>query len=165
MSIAALIVAAGRGTRAGGPEPKQWQPLAGARVIDHTLAAFERHPQVTEIVLVLHPEDMDRAPAFTARGITVCPGGTERAASVQLGLAAVTADKVLIHDAARPCVDRHVIDAVIEALATHAAAAPGLPVTDALWQGADGVVTGTQDREGLFAAQTPQGFDLSLLHI
>ena len=81
MSIAALIVAAGRGTRAGGPEPKQWQPLAGARVIDHTLAAFERHPQVTEIVLVLHPEDMDRAPGFTARGITVCPGGAERAAS------------------------------------------------------------------------------------
>jgi len=54
MSIAALIVAAGRGSRAGGPQPKQWQGLAGARVIDHTLAAFRALPQITEIVLVRH---------------------------------------------------------------------------------------------------------------
>ncbi|HBB85674.1 MAG TPA: bifunctional 2-C-methyl-D-erythritol 4-phosphate cytidylyltransferase/2-C-methyl-D-erythritol 2,4-cyclodiphosphate synthase, partial [Sulfitobacter sp.] len=54
MNIAALIVAAGRGSRAGGPQPKQWQALAGARVIDHTIAAFRALPQITEIVLVLN---------------------------------------------------------------------------------------------------------------
>ena len=164
MSIAALIVAAGRGSRAGGPQPKQWQPLAGARVIDHTLAAFEAMSQITEIVLVLHPDDMDHAPDFTARGITVTTGGAERAASVQRGLAAIkTADKVLIHDAARPCVSAEVISGVFHALTDHQAAAPGLPVTDALWRGADGTVTGTQDRSNLFAAQTPQGFALTAI--
>ena len=164
MSIAALIVAAGRGSRAGGPQPKQWQPLAGARVIDHTLAAFEAMPQITEIVLVLHPDDMDHAPAFTAKGITVTTGGTERAASVQRGLAAIkTADKVLIHDAARPCVSAEVISGVIDALTDHQAAAPGLPVTDALWRGVNDTVTGTQNRSNLFAAQTPQGFDLTAI--
>ncbi|NUH64146.1 bifunctional 2-C-methyl-D-erythritol 4-phosphate cytidylyltransferase/2-C-methyl-D-erythritol 2,4-cyclodiphosphate synthase [Sulfitobacter sp. S0837] len=164
MSIAALIVAAGRGRRAGGPAPKQWQPLAGARVIDHTLAAFQAMPQITEIVLVLHEDDMHNAPAFSAKGITVTTGGAERSASVERGLAAIkTASKVLIHDAARPCVSAEVIQGVIDALAQHQAAAPGLPVSDALWQGTDKVVTGTQDRSQLYAAQTPQGFDLDAI--
>ena len=164
MSIAALIVAAGRGSRAGGLQPKQWQPLAGARVIDHTLAVFEAMAQITEIVLVLHADDMEHAAAFTAKGITVTTGGAERSASVQRGLAAIkTADKVLIHDAARPCVSAEVITGVIEALTDHQAAAPGLPVTDALWRGANDTVTGTQDRSNLFAAQTPQGFDLAAI--
>ncbi|MEX3315534.1 bifunctional 2-C-methyl-D-erythritol 4-phosphate cytidylyltransferase/2-C-methyl-D-erythritol 2,4-cyclodiphosphate synthase [Sulfitobacter sp. PS-8MA] len=164
MSIAALIVAAGRGRRAGGPQPKQWQPLAGARVIDHTLAAFEAMPQITEIVLVLHEDDMAQAPGFTAKGITVTPGGAERSASVQRGLAAIRqADKVLIHDAARPCVSAAVIHGVIDALASHPAAAPGLPVTDALWRGREERVIGSQDRSQLFAAQTPQGFDLAAI--
>ena len=74
MSISALIVAAGRGSRAGGPQPKQWQGLAGARVIDHTLAAFRALPQITEIVLVLHEDDMDQAEAFAAQGVTVTTG-------------------------------------------------------------------------------------------
>ncbi|MFG6591348.1 bifunctional 2-C-methyl-D-erythritol 4-phosphate cytidylyltransferase/2-C-methyl-D-erythritol 2,4-cyclodiphosphate synthase [Sulfitobacter sp. 1A12157] len=164
MSIAALIVAAGRGSRAGGPQPKQWQALAGARVIDHTLAAFRALPQITEIVLVLNADDMDQAAAFSADGITVTTGGAERAASVQRGLAAIRqATKVLIHDAARPCVSAQIISGVIDALDYHQAAAPGLPVSDALWQGHEGRVTGTQDRSALFAAQTPQGFDLTAI--
>lgn len=159
MRVCALIVAAGRGTRAGGPRPKQWQMLGQMRVIDHTIAAFARHPDVTHITLVLHADDMHEAEAFAALGITVVLGGAERSASVQAGLAALPAcDTVLIHDAARPCVSGAVIDGVIAALATHQGAAPGLAVTDALWTGADDAVTGTQDRTGLFAAQTPQGF-------
>ncbi|MFD2739324.1 bifunctional 2-C-methyl-D-erythritol 4-phosphate cytidylyltransferase/2-C-methyl-D-erythritol 2,4-cyclodiphosphate synthase [Sulfitobacter aestuarii] len=162
MRIAALIVAAGRGTRAGGEIAKQWQKLAGARVIDHTLAAFSTHPQVARIVLVLHPDEMHRAAAFEAQGVIVVPGGRERADSVRLGLRACgDASHVLIHDAARPCVSAPVIDAVIAALKTSPAAAPGLPVTDALWRGEDGQVSGTEDRSHLFAAQTPQGFDLA----
>lgn len=159
MRTYALIVAAGRGTRAGGPLPKQWQPLCGARVIDYTIAAFERHPQIAGIAVVLHADDMDKAPAFEARGMTVARGGAERSASVQAGLNALPdCDAVLIHDAARPCVSAQVIGDVIAALHDHTGAAPGLAVTDALWTGAQDAVAGTQDRTGLFAAQTPQGF-------
>lgn len=159
MHVCALIVAAGRGTRAGGPRPKQWQHLGRLRIIDHTIAAFQGHPDVHEIAVVLHADDMREAAAFDARGIAVILGGAERIDSVRAGLAALPdCDLVLIHDAARPCVRAGVIDDVIAALSTHDAAAPGLPVTDALWTGAQGVVTGTQDRTGLFAAQTPQGF-------
>ena len=85
--IAALIVAAGRGTRAGGAVPKQWQPLCGKRVIDHTLAAFQRHPQVDRIIIVLSASDMAQAEGFTAQGCLVAEGGADRAASVRNGLA------------------------------------------------------------------------------
>ena len=162
--IAALIVAAGRGTRAGGAVPKQWQPLCGKRVIDHTLAAFQRHPQVDRIIIVLSASDMAQAEGFTAQGCLVAEGGADRAASVRNGLALLgDADLVLIHDAARPCVTPQIIDGVIDALATDAAAAPGLPVTDALWVAEDGAVAGTQDRTALYAAQTPQGFDAATI--
>ncbi|MBB3994513.1 2-C-methyl-D-erythritol 4-phosphate cytidylyltransferase/2-C-methyl-D-erythritol 2,4-cyclodiphosphate synthase [Sulfitobacter undariae] len=159
MRVCALIVAAGRGTRAGGLRPKQWQFLGEMRVIDHSVAGFERHPKISDIAIVLHAGDMAEAAAFEARGITVVRGGAERSASVQAGLAALPdCDVVLIHDAARPCVNATVIDGVIEALHSHEGAAPGLAVTDALWTGNTDTVTGTQDRAGLFAAQTPQGF-------
>ncbi|GLT10391.1 bifunctional 2-C-methyl-D-erythritol 4-phosphate cytidylyltransferase/2-C-methyl-D-erythritol 2,4-cyclodiphosphate synthase [Sulfitobacter porphyrae] len=164
MTICALIVAAGRGTRAGGDLPKQWQRVAGRSVLAHTIAAFRAHPAVDTIALVLHPDDLDKAAPFREAGIAVAAGGSDRAASVRAGLALLPErGKVLIHDAARCCVPRQVISEVIAALEHHAAAAPGLPVTDALWQGSAQRVTGTQDREGLFAAQTPQGFDLPVI--
>ncbi|MCZ4254930.1 bifunctional 2-C-methyl-D-erythritol 4-phosphate cytidylyltransferase/2-C-methyl-D-erythritol 2,4-cyclodiphosphate synthase [Sulfitobacter sp. G21635-S1] len=164
MTICALIVAAGRGTRAGGDLPKQWQRVAGRSVLAHTIAAFRAHPAVDTIALVLHPDDLDKAAPFREAGIAVAAGGSDRAASVRAGLALLPdSGKVLIHDAARCCVPQQVITEVIAALEHHAAAAPGLPVTDALWQGGAQRVTGTQDREGLFAAQTPQGFDLPVI--
>lgn len=161
--VFALIVAAGRGTRAGGGTPKQWRKLGTARVIEHTIDAFRRHPSVHQIVVVLHPDD--EALGATLKGdLILTTGGADRAASVRNGLAALPeSGKVLIHDAARPCVSAGVIDGVLEALETATAAAPGLPVTDALWQGAEGLVTGTQDRSTLYAAQTPQGFDLATI--
>ena len=164
MRVYALIVAAGRGTRAGGVQPKQWQLLAGLRVIDHTIAAFARHPQIAGIAVVLHGDDMDEAAGFEARRITVARGGAERSLSVRAGLAALPdCDAVLIHDAARPCVSAQVISDVIAALGQHGGAAPGLAVIDALWTGADGLVSGDRDRTGLFAAQTPQGFHLGAI--
>ena len=164
MTVTALIVAAGRGTRAGGAMPKQWQKLGTKRVIDHTIAAFQTHPKVDHIAVVLHVDDMDKAPAFEVLGLTVVIGGVDRAASVRNGLAALgDSTYVLIHDAARPCVSAEVISKVIDALAIGPAAAPGLPVTDALWRGAAGQISGTMDRSGLFAAQTPQGFSLALI--
>ncbi|MEV8465547.1 bifunctional 2-C-methyl-D-erythritol 4-phosphate cytidylyltransferase/2-C-methyl-D-erythritol 2,4-cyclodiphosphate synthase [Fluviibacterium sp. DFM31] len=167
MTAAAVIVAAGRGTRAGGALPKQYQPLRGEPVLAHTLRALARHPQVSVLVMVIHPEDADLFAALPHPDLPlhVVHGGASRDASVQAGLAAVpdTCDRVLIHDAARPLVSRRVIDGVLAALATHPGAAPAVAVTDALWRGADGQVTGTQNRAGLFRAQTPQGFHLDAI--
>ncbi|TNF18153.1 MAG: bifunctional 2-C-methyl-D-erythritol 4-phosphate cytidylyltransferase/2-C-methyl-D-erythritol 2,4-cyclodiphosphate synthase [Rhodobacteraceae bacterium] len=157
MKIAALIVAAGRGNRAGPGGPKQWRALAGRRVVDWTLAAFDL-PEIADRLLVIHPEDRAEA---RLPGIRLVAGGATRSESVRLGLEALAEDGfdlVLIHDVARPCVSAQVIRAVIAALAKTPGAAPALPVSDALWTGAEGRVTGTRDREGLFRAQTPQGF-------
>ena len=158
MSVAALIVAAGRGSRAGGAKPKQWQHIAGRPVIEHTLERFARHPRIDRIMVVLHPDDMD---LLKSPQCEIPQGGASRDASVRNGLDALAAnppDHVLIHDVARPALSDAVIERVLGALATHTAAAPALPVTDALWQGANGQVTESRARDGLYRAQTPQGF-------
>lgn len=164
MTTAAIILAAGRGTRAGGDQPKQWQMLAGRRVIDWTLDLFRAAPGIDRILLVLHPGDLER-PDIPA-GVRVTTGGATRDASVLRGLEALQGqgvDRVLIHDVARPCTPPQVIAAVLAALEGAAGAAPGLAVTDALWRGAEGQVAGPQPREGLFRAQTPQGFHYEAL--
>lgn len=159
MKTAAIIVAAGRGIRAGGDLPKQFRTLRGDMVLEHAIAAFARHPQVGRIIVVINPDDRDLLPPLP--GVELVNGGATRDASVQAGLAlAKGADLVLIHDAARPLVSQRIISDVLAALKTHAGAAPALPVTDALWRGRDGLVQVTQSREGLFRAQTPQGFHL-----
>ncbi|KIC11294.1 2-C-methyl-D-erythritol 2,4-cyclodiphosphate synthase [Leisingera sp. ANG-M1] len=164
MTTAALIVAAGRGTRAGSGTPKQWRPLKGRRVIDWTMDAFAA-AGVELTVLVLSADDTAAWTEFTGKpGLILAEGGAERAASVLNGLKALEAHdvaKVLIHDAARPCVSSDLIQRVIKTLDQEPAAAPALAVTDALWTGTGNTVTGTQDRNGLFAAQTPQGFRFS----
>ncbi|MCD9146855.1 bifunctional 2-C-methyl-D-erythritol 4-phosphate cytidylyltransferase/2-C-methyl-D-erythritol 2,4-cyclodiphosphate synthase [Pseudophaeobacter flagellatus] len=161
MTTAALIVAAGRGSRVGGGLPKQWRDLKDRRVIDWTLKAF-RDAQVKTIALVLSPLDQPAWDSFAdAQDIILAKGGAERAQSVQNGLRALQGQgitKVLIHDAARPCTSPALINTVIEALDSAAAAAPALAITDALWTGVKGRVSGTQDRTALFGAQTPQGF-------
>ena len=164
MTTAAIIVAAGRGTRAGGDSPKQWQMLAGRRVIDWTLDLFLRAPGVDRVVLVLHPDDLARFSPLG--GVTVTTGGATRDASVRCGLEALVdqgVTRVLIHDVARPCTPPRVIADVLAALEQAEAAAPGLAVTDALWRGAGGLVAGTQPRDGLYRAQTPQGFHYDAL--
>ena len=108
-------------------------------------------------------EDSDPVdwPGTTRAELTVVTGGATRALSVLAGLQALegVADLALIHDAARPFVSADLIDRVLGALRHHPGAAPALQVVDALWRG-DGTVTGTQDRTGLWRAQTPQGFHL-----
>ncbi len=241
---AAIIVAAGRGVRAGEGIPKQWRMLAGHPMLAHALAAFAGMPRV----LVIHADDravaeamvgamvgaMAKAGAETgaevrtdpgaetvakagagaeagaetlaepggqvltepeadtvakagaraearakagaevgaepgaevrvgvgAESVTLVVGGPSRAASVRAALEALEGQgvaQVLIHDGARPLVSAKVIARVLAALDHAAGAAPALPVTDALWTGVDGLVTGTRDRAGLYRAQTPQGF-------
>ena len=143
----------------GGGVPKQWRTLAGRPVLDWTAQAF-RDAGLTRLVIAIHPDDRARAEAL---GLPWVIGGATRSATVRAALESLAQDppsRVLIHDAARPLVPRTVIAEVMRALDTHDAAAPALPVTDALWRG-DSHVSGVHPREGLFRAQTPQGFDFA----
>lgn len=163
MKIAAVIVAAGRGLRAGGDQPKQWQPLRGACSAYFAMQAFAEHPDISRLVLVLHPDDISTNLWPQQPAADVVAGGATRSASVLAGLEVLEGDTdlVLIHDAARPCVSRAVIDGVIAALETGPAAAPAVPVVDALWRGEEEHVAGLVSRDGLYRAQTPQGFHLA----
>ena len=161
---AVLISAAGRGSRMGGDLPKQWQALSGRTVLDRAIGAFQGFAR---IVVVVHPDDMGRAIAELGGRVTLVAGRDTRSGSVRAGLETLDGSglgHVLIHDGARPLVAPPVIDAVLDALAAGApAAAPALTVTDALWRGAVDRVTGFADREGLYRAQTPQGFALDAI--
>jgi len=161
-TTAALIVAAGRGLRAGGAGPKQWQDLNGVMIARRTALKFLNHPNISRVLVVIHQDDGPYAnTAFAGLNVETTIGGDTRATSVLAGLEALARhapDHILIHDVARPCVSAKIIDAVCDALITSQGAAPALAVTDALWSGADAHVTGTQDRSNLYRAQTPQGF-------
>lgn len=158
---AVIIVAAGRGSRAGGELPKQWRDLRGKPVLAHSIAAFAG---VGRVVLVLHPDDMALGLQHFGGKVVLVAGGDSRNSSVRNALEVLdpdTVSTVLIHDGARPLVSSALIARVRAALDTAPAAAPALAVTDALWTGADGRVTGLTPRDGLFRAQTPQGFHLA----
>lgn len=163
MTTAAIIVAAGRGIRAGGDTPKQWQMLSNQTVASRTVAAFDAHPRIDALFIVMQPDDISAGYANNIAATQVA-GANTRTGSVLAGLhAAQEYDTVLIHDAARPLVSAQIIDDVLDALQTYQAAAPAVPVTDALWIGEDRKVTGTQSRDKLWRAQTPQGFDRAAL--
>jgi 2-C-methyl-D-erythritol 4-phosphate cytidylyltransferase/2-C-methyl-D-erythritol 2,4-cyclodiphosphate synthase len=164
--VAVVIVAAGRGARAGQSDgPKQYQSIGGRAVIARVLDVFLAHAGVGQIVVAIHAEDRElfqQAVGAGATKVTTVIGGASRQDSVRLGLQALRSnppDKVLIHDAARPFVDFELIDRTIAAISEHEGALPALPVADTLKrEAASGVVSETVARSGLHAAQTPQGF-------
>jgi 2-C-methyl-D-erythritol 4-phosphate cytidylyltransferase/2-C-methyl-D-erythritol 2,4-cyclodiphosphate synthase len=167
VSVAALIVAAGRGARAAGEagRPKQYCPIGGVPMLARTIAAFAAHPSVGDILVVIHPDDATLYEAasqgFAGRLRKAVPGGARRQDSVRAGLEALASEApsaVLIHDAARPFVRPELIARVIAGLDAHQGALPCLPVTDTLKLVAQGRVTGTVERDLLWRAQTPQGF-------
>lgn len=164
MTTVAIILAAGRGTRAGDGVPKQWRPLAGLPVVAHSLACLGGCAGIDRVVLVLHPEDRARLadlPADLLAGVMLVDGGATRDASVRNALEALEgagARYVLIHDGARPFASPALVARLLDALDEAEGAAPALPVTDALWQGAEGRVVAIRPRDGLFRAQTPQAF-------
>lgn len=164
-TIAALIVAAGRGLRAGAGAPKQWRPVAGQPMALWSWQALANAAPVTEIAVVLHPDDLAAGLWPQDAPARLVAGGATRQDSVRLGLEALRgrADFVLIHDAARPGLTPEVIERIADAIAPGGGAAPALEVVDALWRGTDDHVTGTADRSGLYRAQTPQGFDLAAI--
>jgi 2-C-methyl-D-erythritol 4-phosphate cytidylyltransferase/2-C-methyl-D-erythritol 2,4-cyclodiphosphate synthase len=160
--VAVLIVAGGKGLRAGAEAPKQWQSLLGRRVVDWSIDAFSRHPAVTDIVVVASADLGE--PGAGQRFSRAEPGAT-RTQSVLSGLAALDLPddaKVLIHDAARPGIDEATINALIDALDISDAAAPVLPVSDALKTETEGRLK-TVDRTGLYRVQTPQAFRLGAI--
>ncbi len=153
----ALIVAAGSGSRAGGAIPKQYAHVGGKALLAHAYAAFADHPAVDEVVVVIAAGAEPLAAAALGPVRTIVGGATRRE-SVARGLAAIEADRVLVHDAARPFVPAKVIDRILAALDTDEGAIPGLAVADTLVR--DGSVV---SRDGLFRVQTPQGFRLPAL--
>jgi 2-C-methyl-D-erythritol 4-phosphate cytidylyltransferase / 2-C-methyl-D-erythritol 2,4-cyclodiphosphate synthase len=164
MRVVALIVAAGRGTRAGDGLPKQYRPVGGIPILARSLRTFVEHPEVDAVGTVIHPDDsaLYSKCCFGLDGL-LPPifGGATRQASVLAGLEALAATEpthVLIHDGARPFVDAALISRVIATLKTHAAALPSIPVTDTLRKSAHGIAGDTVDRSTLVRAQTPQGF-------
>ncbi len=162
--IAALIVAAGRGTRAGGGTPKQYRQLAGRSVLTRTLQAFVDHPTIDSITVVIHQDDRPLYDAAIPNSPKMRPpvsGGSSRSQSVYNGIRDLSqrnTDIVLIHDAARPMVDSGVLDRVIAALNTDDGAVAMLPAVDAMRAVHDDALGENIPRDGVHRAQTPQGF-------
>jgi 2-C-methyl-D-erythritol 4-phosphate cytidylyltransferase/2-C-methyl-D-erythritol 2,4-cyclodiphosphate synthase len=166
---AAILVAAGRGLRAGAGGPKQYREIGGQPVIFRAMQAFSAHPDVFAVQPVVNPDD---AAVFSeaVAGLRHQPptnGGATRQASVHAGLEALAAAKpdiVLIHDAARPFVTSAVISRAIDAAGRTGAAVPAVPVTDTIKQVSDaGHVEATPDRAKLRIAQTPQAFRFDVI--
>ena len=154
----AVVVAAGRGDRFGGP--KQFLVLAGERLVDRAVTICARH--CDEVVVVLPPGATWDGPPVTA----AVPGGTTRSESVRAGLAALSGavDVVVVHDAARPLADDATFERVIAAVRTDAdAAVPAVPVADTLKRVQGDRVVETVDRSDLVAVQTPQAFRVDAL--
>lgn len=165
--IAAIIVAAGSGSRAGEGVPKQFRLLDGKPMLRHSIDAFAAHRAIDCVVVVVAEGQQGQASAVIGQtpDTLVVIGGATRRESVRNGLKQLQIlqgfDRVLIHDAARPFLPAKIIDDLISALAIDAGAVPALPVTDSLARSDDGrTLSASESRDGLWRIQTPQAFDL-----
>ena len=171
MHVSAIIAAGGAGRRLGAAKPKQLLDIGGGSMLQHSVAAFARHPRISDVVLVL-PKDQTSFLFFSSGDpaslppIRIVAGGDRRQDSVANGFDAVSsaADVVLIHDAARPFVTADLIDRTIDAAAEHGAAIAALRSRDTVKRvNATGAITETIARETIYLAQTPQGFRRDIL--
>jgi 2-C-methyl-D-erythritol 4-phosphate cytidylyltransferase/2-C-methyl-D-erythritol 2,4-cyclodiphosphate synthase len=162
--IIAVVLAAGRGTRAGGRISKQWQPLMGKPLIAWTIEPFLANPLVSQVVVVHHLADKNLLSKLPTKILCVA-GGANRDDSVRCALAAIKTlapDFVLIHDAARPCLDQSLLSKCIAAMLADGASAPAVIVQDTLWRSTDQVFE-TINRANVFRAQTPQCFAYAMI--
>jgi 2-C-methyl-D-erythritol 4-phosphate cytidylyltransferase/2-C-methyl-D-erythritol 2,4-cyclodiphosphate synthase len=163
-SVAAVVVAAGRGLRAGGDMPKQYRHLAGEPVVRTSLRVFANHPEIAMVQPVIHSDDAARFRGAVGDLKLLAPvfGGATRQASVRAGLEALAPfrpDLVLIHDAARPYASAALVSRAIATVAATGAAVPVMPVADTVKSiDASGVIESTLDRAKLRTVQTPQAF-------
>ncbi|MBT8471343.1 MAG: bifunctional 2-C-methyl-D-erythritol 4-phosphate cytidylyltransferase/2-C-methyl-D-erythritol 2,4-cyclodiphosphate synthase [Marinicaulis sp.] len=164
----AVIVAAGRGSRAGPGGPKQYRLLAGEPILARTARAFLDHPDIDAVRIIIHRDDGNEYESAMS-GIRDHPkllapvhGGAERQDSVRLGLESLSSENpssVLIHDAARPFIDYNSIAKIVAALAENDGAIAALPVHDTIKKaGAGDTIKATIPRDAIWRAQTPQGF-------
>jgi 2-C-methyl-D-erythritol 4-phosphate cytidylyltransferase/2-C-methyl-D-erythritol 2,4-cyclodiphosphate synthase len=162
--VAAVVVAAGQGLRAGGEIPKQFRRIAGETLLERALSAFAEAPDVTFVQPVIRPDDVDLVRRLTSGMNVLEPvaGGATRQASVRAGLEALVActpDIVLVHDAARPFASASLITRAIAAAEKTGAAIPALPVTDTVKRiDSTGTIEATLDRNSIRLVQTPQAF-------
>jgi 2-C-methyl-D-erythritol 4-phosphate cytidylyltransferase/2-C-methyl-D-erythritol 2,4-cyclodiphosphate synthase len=155
----ALIVAAGQGLRSGSTLPKQYAPLAGRAMLAWSHAALSAHPAIDAVLVAIAP-GQEALAEQAVPGVRTVVGGARRQDSVAAGFAALAgADRILVHDAARPFVSAEVIDRLLAALDDHDGAVPVLPVADTLVRDDGGLVP----RAGLHRVQTPQAFRLPAL--
>ena len=176
---AAIVVAAGRGHRAGGTTPKQYRILNNEHVLTQSLRALLSEPSIERIICVIHPDDADLyqaaiTPLAHEEKKKIVPpafGGETRQQSVFAGLKALAArhddqpDIILVHDAARPFVSPALIRRGLEAVKMHGACIPAIAVTDTVKQiDSHNKVVATPDRASLMAVQTPQIFNFALLY-
>jgi 2-C-methyl-D-erythritol 4-phosphate cytidylyltransferase/2-C-methyl-D-erythritol 2,4-cyclodiphosphate synthase len=164
MRIAALLVAAGAGSRFGAETPKQFLTIVGKPVIRHAAEALAAH--VSHLQPVGDAGPIEAALRGLAGCLPVVPGGVTRQDSVRAGLEALAPhrpDIVLVHDAARPFIPEGTIPALLAALKESPGAIPAAPVADTLKRVVRGVITETVPRIGLFRAQTPQAFRFQTL--
>jgi 2-C-methyl-D-erythritol 4-phosphate cytidylyltransferase / 2-C-methyl-D-erythritol 2,4-cyclodiphosphate synthase len=164
VSTAALIVAAGSGSRAGSGPPKQYRRLGGKAVLRHAYDALAGHPAVDEVRVVIGSGQEEHFREAMAGSGAAGPveGGAERSISVARGLEAIASDRVLIHDAARPFCPPAVVDRLLGALGGHRGAVPILPVVDTLARGA-GTLGEPIDRSHAVRVQTPQAFETAAI--
>ena len=167
-----LIPAAGRGTRYGGARLKQYLPVAGRSVLAHSIKAFQFHPMISSITVILAEEDQlfESSVGRLAASVNTVIGGNTRAQSVRNGLQFISdnysnADWALVHDAARPCLSSSRLETFLEqGLESENGAILAMPVGDTLKRAGDSQeIVATVDRSMLWAAQTPQLFRVGAL--
>jgi 2-C-methyl-D-erythritol 4-phosphate cytidylyltransferase len=172
--IAAIIPAAGLGVRMGQNTPKPYMELAGKPILAHTLEVFEKAPEVREVTLVVHPEELDYcqekviAPFGFKKVLRLVPGGKERQDSVYHALKVLQNEDdleiVLVHDGVRPFITPELVREVIQAARRHGAAVLGLPAQDTLKKVSEqGLIRQTIERQDIWQIQTPQAFQATLL--
>lgn len=164
-----VVVAAGRGTRMGTKESKQYLQLGDKPILVHTLELFEALDSVTEVALVVGGDDVERCREWVlkyklAKVKAVVAGGKERQHSVHCGLQALRTEWVMVHDGVRPLVTAAAVNACCAAAELSGAAVLAVPVKDTIKQVNEaGVIVSTPDRRSLWAIQTPQAFRRVLL--
>ena len=169
-SVAAIICAAGPGTRFGGKKKKQFADVGGRAVFLRSIELFADRKEVKQVLLAIAPDDEEIVeikwgPNLKFFGVKIFLGGEQRFDTVNNGLELVKddIDLVAVHDACRCCVTEKMIDKVIAAAAKTGAAIPACPVTATIKQAKDDLIVKTVDRSDLHEAQTPQIFDTKLL--